>query len=336
MKTQSRFTRFAARSTALATGLAIAIALTLAACSGATTNPSPASSGGTKSTTKALKIGFSPFTLQVPALKGVADGLTAIAKAQGDTVLTADPKGDPSTQLQQLNQWIQLGQVDAIWVIPSAPKAVASALTAAQAKGIVVVASGVPSDYGFSGLQAGMTFTNVDNNDYGTQLGSLTAKCITDNLGGTGNVIFLQSPSGASSGAAINTAFKKALAAGAPQSKVVNEQVAKDRLGSQQEVASALQGNPSANVLVGTDDESTLGGLAAFTSASKDAAKTCIIGAGGNAEAQADVKSGKVYADIAFDFQADIAQNIKTLHAMAASPKTVGQQIKTPITVVTK
>jgi ABC-type sugar transport system substrate-binding protein len=272
----------------------------------------------------------------VPALKGVADGLTAIGKAQGDTVVTADPKGSPSTQLQQLQQWVQLGQVDAIWVIPTDGKAVASAIKQAQAKGIVVIASGVPADYGFSGLQPGITFTNIDNAAYGGKLGELAAQCITKNLGGTGNVIYLKSPQGAQSSAAINTAFKAALAKGAPKAKIVNEQVAKDRLGSQQEVQSALQGAPNANVLVGTDDESTLGGLAAFASAGKAGAKSCVLGAGGNAEAQAAVKSGKLFSEVAFNFQADIAQNIAKLHAMAKDPKATGQQIVTPITTVAK
>jgi ABC-type sugar transport system substrate-binding protein len=314
------------------------VAVALAGCSSTPSGPASSAPGGSSSTaaTKALKIGFSPFTLQVPALKGVADGLTAIGKAQGDTVVTADPKGSPTTQLQQLQQWVQLGQVDAIWVIPTDGKAVAAAIKQAQAKGIVVIASGVPGDYGFSGPQPGITFTNIDNAAYGGKLGELAAQCITEKLSGTGNVIFLKSPQGAQSSAAVNTAFKAALTKGAPKAKIVNEQVAKDRLGSQQEVQSALQGAPDANVLVGTDDESTLGGLSAFTSAGKAGAKSCVLGAGGNEEAQAAVKSGKLFSEVAFDFQADIAQNIAKLHAMAKDPKATGEQIVTPITVITK
>lgn len=330
--------------------LGLAAALTLAACgsssastatsasaSTASTASSASSAGSTGSTAqKTLKIGFSPFTLQVPALKGVADGLTAIAKAQGDTVLTADPKGDPSTQLQQLQQWVSLGQVNALWVIPQAPKTIAPVLLQAQAKGIVVIASGIPSDYGFPGLEKGMTFTNVDNSAFGDDLGTQTAKCISERFGGKGNVIFLQSAVGAQSTSDINTAFKAALAKNSPNSKIVNTQLSTDRLSDQQKVSSALQGNPTANVVVGTDDESTLGGLAAFTSAGKGGAKSCIVGAGGNTEAVADVKAGKVYSETAFNFQADIAQNIKYLHTMAAGPSAVGTQITTPIQLITK
>lgn len=327
----------------LAVAAVLSAAVTLSACgssSGSSSTAASGSSGGSSSASsgasKHLKIGFSPFTLQVPALKGLADGLTAVAKGQGDTVITADPKGDPSTQLQQLQQWVQLGQVDAIWVIPASPQAVAPAVKAAQAKGIVVIASGVPSDYGLTKGAPGITFTNVDNVAFGKQLGDSAAKCITERLGGKGQVIFLQSPSGQQSTGAINTNIKAALTAGAAGSKIVNQQAAKDRLGSQQSVSSALQGAPSANTLIATDDESTLGGLAAFQQAGKDPSKICVIGAGGNEEAVAAVKSGKVYSELSFDFQADLMQNLKELHTLGANPKAPGNSLTTPIKSVTK
>lgn len=319
----------------LLVAVAVAAIVGLSGCSGSGT-ASPSSSPSASQGAKALRIGFSPFTLQVPALKGLADGLTAAGKAAGDTVLTADPKTDPNTQLQQLQQWVQLGQVDAIWVIPVAAKTLTPVLQQATQKGVVVIASGTPADYGLSGMQPGITFTNVDNSAFGTKLGSLTAQCITERVGGKGQVIFLQSPTGQQSTQAINDGFAGALTSGASASKIVNKEDAKDRLGSQQIVSSALQGAPDANTLVGTDDESTLGGLAAFTSAGKDPSKTCIIGAGGGAEAQQAVKDGKVYADVAFDFQADLAQNLTQLHKLAADPSAKGAQLVTPIQVITK
>lgn len=318
----------------LAVALAFVAAISLAACSApaAPTATESAVAGGESG----LRIGFSPFTLQVPALKGLADGLTHVAESQGDTVVTADPKGDPSTQLQQLQQWVQLDQVDAIWVIPVAGETIASALKDAQSKGIVIIASGVPSDYGMTEGEPGITFTNVDNADYGDKLGGLASECINTRLGGTGKMIYLKSPSGAQSSSAINDAVKAALAKGSPDATIVNEQEAADRLGSQQIVSSALQGAPDANSLIGTDDESSLGGLDAFKQAGIDPTKNCIIGAGGNDEAKAAVASGDIYGVVAFDFQADLGQNLAELHSLAADPTAAGKQITTPITVVTK
>lgn len=314
--------------------LALGVAIALAACS--TPAPAPSDDSSSSSGDKALRIGFSAFSLQIPALKGLADALTGVAASQGDSVVTADPKGDPSTQLQQLQQWIDLGQVDAIWVIPAAAEAVASALTSAQEKGIVVIASGTPEDYGFDGLQAGITFTNVDNADYGSKLGGLAADCINERLDGAGSIIYLQSASGQQSGGQINDAVKDAITSGAPDATIVNTQEAADRLGSAQLVSSALQGNPDANVVVGTDDESSLGALDAFNQAGLDPTATCIIGAGGNEEAVQSVEDGLIYGVVAFDFQTDLGQNLGEMHKLAADPSADGAQLTTPIKVITK
>ncbi|MGO7983491.1 sugar ABC transporter substrate-binding protein, partial [Rhizobium johnstonii] len=113
-------------------------------------------------------------------------------------------------------------------------------------------------------------------------LDGLTAKCINERLDGKGKIIFLSSPAGAQSTEAINTSITDAIKKDAPNAEIVNQQEAKDRLGSQQIVSSALQAAPDANSLIGTDDESSLGGLDAFKQAGIDPKKTCIIGAGGN------------------------------------------------------
>lgn len=317
----------------LAVAVTIAVGISLAACSsgGASTPSSSASASGEAGP---LRIGFSPFSMQIPAFIGMAAGMTGMAEAQGDTVITADAKGDPSTQQQQIQQWVDLGQVDAIWVIPQSAEAVSAAIRSALDKGIVVLASGVPADYGMDEGAAGITFSNTDNEDYGTQIGTLTSDCINKRLDGKGQIIFLQSPSGAQSTEAINTAIKAAVATGSPDSEFVNEQDAADRLGSQQIVSSALQAAPGTNSLIATDDESTLGGVDAFKAAGMDPSTLCIVGAGGNDEAKAAVKSGDLYADVAFDFQKDIAQNLAELHTLAADPSAPGQQLTIPITVV--
>ena len=274
--------------------------------------------------------------MQIPAFIGLAEGLTHAAEETGDTVITADAKGDPSTQLQQIQQWVELDQVDAIWVIPQAADAITSAIEDALAKGIVVVASGVPEDYGMEEGAAGISFSNVDNVAYGTQIGDLTAQCITERLDGKAEIIFLQSPSGAQSTAEINDSIKAAVADGAPDAEFVNEQDAADRLGSAQIVSSALQAAPNANAIIATDDESSLGALDALKAAGKDPSELCVVGAGGNEEAVAAVDSGELYAEVAFDFVGDLGQNLGELHTLAADPSAPGQQLTIPIQVFTQ
>ena len=319
----------------LAAALTLAVGISLTACSGGGA-AAPSESGSAASEDGALRIGFSPFSMQIPAFIGLAEGLTHAAEESGDTVITADAKGDPSTQLQQIQQWVELDQVDAIWVIPQAADAITSAIEDALAKGIVVVASGVPEDYGMEEGAAGISFSNVDNVAYGTQIGDLTAQCITERLDGKAEIIFLQSPSGAQSTAEINDSIKAAVADGAPDAEFVNEQDAADRLGSAQIVSSALQAAPNANAIIATDDESSLGALDALKAAGKDPSELCVVGAGGNEEAVAAVDSGELYAEVAFDFVGDLGQNLGELHTLAADPSAPGQQLTIPIQVFTQ
>ena len=319
----------------LAAALTLAVGISLTACSGGGA-AAPSDSGSAAPEDGALRIGFSPFSMQIPAFIGLAEGLTHAAEESGDTVITADAKGDPSTQLQQIQQWVELDQVDAIWVIPQAADAITSAIEDALAKGIVVVASGVPEDYGMEEGAAGISFSNVDNVAYGTQIGDLTAQCITERLDGKAEIIFLQSPSGAQSTAEINDSIKAAVADGAPDAEFVNEQDAADRLGSAQIVSSALQAAPNANAIIATDDESSLGALDAFKAAGKDPSELCVVGAGGNEEAVAAVDSGELYAEVAFDFVGDLGQNLGELHTLAADPSAPGQQLTIPIQVFTQ
>ena len=54
-------------------------------------------------------------------------------------------------------------------------------------------------------------------------------------------------------------------------------------------------------------------------------------GAGGGPQALAAVTAKKLYAVIALDFGADIAQNIGELKRLIADPNALGKQLTTPV-----
>lgn len=319
--------------------VAVLAATSLAACSSdaASAPAAGGGAGGTAAAGKALRIGFLPPTIGVPAFQGLKAGLEGAGQQLGDTILSDDAKGDPTKQLQTLQQWVRLGQVDALWVIPTAAKTIAPALKEAQAKGIVILAGGKPADYGFDGMQAGMTFSDVDNTAFGKGIGDLAAKCVTERLGGKASAIYVGPPSASESTTNINTSTKAALAAGAPGATLVQELVAKADLASTQiQVASALQGHPDSNMYVTGDAESTLAGLNAYTAAGKDPAKTCIVGNGGDDAQKKAVTAGTLYGIVAFDFVGDLMQNLQQLHTMAGAPTAQGKQLVVPITTIVK
>jgi ABC-type sugar transport system substrate-binding protein len=320
------------RRTRATVGIALAAAVTLlaAACSSGN-SPAATSSGQTKTLPKTLV--FSPLSLAPPALKGLSVGVQGYGKSKGWQVQVQDPNFDPNKQAQSLDSVINSGVAGALWIIAVNPGALKDEVRAAQAKGIPVLLNGVPGDYGFSGLQPGITFDVIDYKAYGTALGQNLGQCINQKLGGTAQVLFAQSAVGTAGKADIEGTAAAALKATAPNATIVSTIIAKDRAGSQTDIGNALQGHPNIKAVMSTNDEGALGALGAFSAAGKQLG--CLTEAGGNDEVLADVKAGKIYASVALQFQADMIQSFDTLAAMQSDPKTVGKQLNVPQKIIT-
>jgi ABC-type sugar transport system substrate-binding protein len=305
-----------------------AAGLLLAACT-----TSDGDTGGTKPAVLPKTLVFSPLSLAPPALKGLSEGVKGYAGSKGWEVIVQDPNFDPTKQTQQLNEVLDSGRAGAAWVIAVAPNSMADTLKAAQAKGIPILVNGKPSEYGFSGPQPGITFDYIDYTAGGTALGQQLGKCITEKLGGNGQVLFAVSSAGQAGKDEFETAAKKALLAAAPNAKIVSTIEAKDRAQSQTDIGSALQGNPGLNAVMASNDEGSLGALGAYDAAGKSV--TCVTDFGGNDEVLADVKSGKMYASVALQFQADMTQSFDTLVKMQSDPKANGLVLVVPQKVIT-
>ena len=113
-------------------------------------------------------------------------------------------------------------------------------------------------------------------------------------------------------------AIKAALAATAPDAEIVSTIIVTDRAKAQTDVGAALQGNPGINAVMGQNDEGSLGALGAFAAAGKEL--PCLTETGGNEEVLAAVKDGKIYASVALQFAADMAQSFDALVAMIDDP----------------
>jgi ABC-type sugar transport system substrate-binding protein len=341
-------TRLTYRGNVAAAALALAAAATLAACSSSGTADSPPSStpasisasavasstSQSPAAAKTVRLGFSVLSLSIPALQDTANGLKAAGKGAGISVTVADPNFDVQTQIQQIEQWIQLKQVDAVWVIPIAAASLAPVIKQAQAAHIPILIDAVPSAAGFQGAAPGVSFSSTDYAQFGTDLGSLMSKCAGARLGGSApNVIYVTDPTGQTSNAATDKALKTAIAKIGGAS-IAREVAADGELAAQQNVASALQADPGANAAVGTNDEAVLGAMQAFQQAGKDPAKSCIIGGGLAAQSQAAIKAGPIYAGVAFDFTQDVKNNIGQILAMTADPTAVGKVMTLPIDVI--
>lgn len=276
-------------------------------------------------------IGFSPIALAIPALKGLSEGVKGVGAHMGYNTVILDPNFDPIKQAQQLTQVINSGKINAGWVISIKPPANAKAAKLAQAKKVPLVLNGVPADYGFSGPQKGLSFARIDYGKVGAAMGATGGQCINEKLGGKAEVFFLTSQAGTAGREEQDAAAKKWLASTAPGATIVQTIEVKDRAGAQQDIAAALQAHPNVKAVIGGNDEGALGALSAFSGAGKSL--PCVTENGGNEEVLAAVKSGKIYASAALQFEEDLMQTFAELGRLLKNPTAVGKLMSVPVKV---
>ena len=312
----------------------------LAACGGDTSAADGGDAGSGDSTESAAAdggdggtIAFSPIALSIPAMKGLSEGVTHYGEEQGYKVVVQDPNLDPQKQVTDLTSVVESGAVDGAWAIMIAPPAAAPLVQTALEKDVPLILNGTPADYGLDGLEPGISFSTIDYVAQGTAMGEELGNCINEKLDGKAQVLYGESAPGTAGKEEQDKAIKAALAATAPDAEIVAHVTITDRGAAQTDVGSALQGNPGINAVMGQNDEGSLGALGAFAAAGKDL--PCLTETGGNDEVLQAVKDGKIYASVALQFQADMAQSFDTLVKMQANPKANGEVLVVPQKVVT-
>ncbi len=139
--------------------------------------------------------------------------MRAQALVEGDVsnLIVAHRNTDSAGQLEDLNNLIEAG-VDAIVLNPSNPDALNSAIDTAIAQGIVVVAV----DAGVSAEGAYILSNNQEEYAY------LGAKWLFEQIGGSGDVVYMRGIAGVSADTDRDNGFKRALAE-FPDVNVVHE-----------------------------------------------------------------------------------------------------------------
>jgi len=284
-------------------------------------------------------VAFSPMSNQIPALIGMFHGFQGFGASQGLNVIQApDANFDPATQKKNLETLIKTGQIKGWWSLAAgAPSTLRSTLLLAQQRNVVAVVNGVPGDYGFTGLQRGITFAAIDYATLGGKLGEGLGKCLVAKKTTTGEMIYGINSAGTVGGKEQEAAFRAGLKKYAPNVKIVATVANKgDQAANQTAIRTVLQAHPKAIAFNGFSDEATLGGLNAFKTAGKLSSKTCIVGGGGSDEVVAAQKAGTVWAVAKLDFEGDLVQTVLTLKGMIANPNAMGKQLSVPVKVFTK
>jgi ABC-type sugar transport system substrate-binding protein len=305
--------------------------LLLAAC-GDDPEPAAGSDSSSDSGSENKTIVFSPLGLQIPAMKQLSEGVQHYGEEKGYEVIVQDPKLDPQKQVTDLQSVIETGKAAGVWSIAIAPPSMTALVQTALDKGVPMIPNGTPEDYGLDGLEPGISFSTIDYVAQGTAAGEELANCINERYDGKAEVLFAESAPGTAGKEELETAVKDALAAGAPDAEIVTTITVSDRTAAQTDVGNALQGNPDITAVFGQNDEGALGTIGAFKAAGKEL--PCITEAGGNEESLAATEAGEIYAVVALQFAADMAQSFDALTAMIDDPEATGVQLTVPQEVV--
>ena len=265
-------------------------------------------------------------------MKGLSEGVTHYGESQGYKVIVQDPNMDPQKQVTDLTSVVETGAVAGAWAIMIAPPAASSLVQTALDKDVPLILNGTPADYGLDGLEPGISFSTIDYVAQGTAIGEELGNCINEKLDGKAQVLYGESAPGTAGKEELDKAVKAALAATAPDAEIVQTITISDRAKAQTDVGSAIQGNPDINAVMGQNDEGSLGALGAFAAAGKEL--PCLTETGGNEEVLAAVEDGKIYASVALQFEADMAQSFDALVAMIDDPEATGVQLTVPQEVV--
>ena len=199
-------------------------------------------------------------------------------------------------------------------------------------KGVPMILNGTPEDYGLDGLSPASRSRPSTTPPRARPPARSSATASTSATTARPRCSSASPPPAPPARRSSRRAVKEALAATAPDAEIVTTITVSDRTAAQTDVGSALQGNPDVNAVFGQNDEGALGAVGAFKAAGKDV--PCITEAGGNEETLAAVESGDIYAVVALQFAADMAQSFDTLTAMIEDPEAEGVQLTVPQEVV--
>jgi len=275
-------------------------------------------------------IGFSPISMQIPAMGGIWGGVQGYGGHLGLNAVLADPNFNPALANQQISAWIENKQVNGWWAITTDGTALSSALALSSRNHIPAVVNTSPDLTGRSTPLPGIAYSTLPYATLGEIVGRNLGKCMLK-IKQTSAVYIVGTP-GATADKIEYAAALKALKKVSPKLNIVAKVAGNGKVDvSQTAVASSLQARPKVTAFLALNDEGALGAASALKAAGKKASSTCVTDIGGGDQAVAAYNAGTIYAIGKIDFEGDLAQNIDWLaKAMKDPANTPGVVMYTP------
>jgi len=235
----------------------------------------------------------------------------AVADELGIKLIQVDPKADPQSQVDLIEQMTQMG-VDAMLISPVDPPVIEAACEEAMSKGIFVLIQGQERET----VPWSTANFGYDEKQMGTLTGEIAAAGVKEKYPDATEIklAVLGDPGWASSDIRMGGA-KEAVINGLPG---VNVEIVIDNVkGVTIETAtnvieSALQQHPDLRVVVGINDDAAIGSVGAMQSQGIDVVKeACIAGAGNNKGTWPYIDRGEILGSVDLNHRgtAEVALN---------------------------
>ena len=242
--------------------------------------------GGEKS---GLVFGATYMTMNNPFFIALNDGIKEIVEAKGDKVIALDPSLDQTKQIAQIEDLIAQ-DVAAIFLNPVDWKGVRPALEMAEKAGIPIINVDAPV------FDLELVDAVVASNNYNA--GVLVAEDVLKRLAGdTAKVVLLEHPTAKSS--IDRTQSFVDTTEDMPDIEIVARQSSDGQLEIAMPVMeNIIQAQPQIDVVMGVNDPTAMGALAALQAAGR-ADDVLIYGVDGAPDAKKMIKEGKITATAA-------------------------------------
>jgi ribose transport system substrate-binding protein len=299
----------------------------LAGCSSnsssSSTSASESSSSTAAVTKKHYKFGATYMTMNNPFFVALNDGIKKVVEAQGDSLVTLDPALDQNKQISQIEDLIAQ-KVDAIFLNPVDWKGVKPALDEAKKAGIPIINVDAPV------FDSDLVSCIVASDNYNA--GVLVAQDVMKRVK-KANVVLLVHPT-AKSAIDRTQSFEDTVKDKADY-KIVAKQSSDGQLEKAMPVMeNIIQANKQIDVVMGLNDPTALGALAALQAAKRDK-DVLIYGVDGSPDAKKAIKDGKITGTAA-QSPIGVGKTAAETVYKILNKETVEKNIKVPVTLITK
>jgi ribose transport system substrate-binding protein len=269
------------------------------------------------------KIGYSPLTMEFDYFQFIQQGMKQVADQCKAEVLTADPKGDATKQVSDIESLIA-GGAKAVSIYSIDPKAVGSAVDAAKKAGVKVIAA--VSQFDGADVSVG-----ISDHEFGYQEGLLAGPTLLEAKPGVDKykVAILNADSLGPNLLDRKKGLTDGLAAAGVKFDVVSDVEAWAEDKALSAVETLLQAHPDVDLILTVNDPGSLGAENAVEAAGKQDPKTgtIVMGLGIDKRVLQGVLDGTFPGSVS-------PAPIETGRALAAVSFALARGDKVPATVV--